>query len=92
MTQQNAALVEEAAAASESVSRQAQGLTELVGFFSSAQRAAPLPNQTERRGNSRPWQSTETTQPTPTPVFIEPVKKMAIVSSDTSADDQWEEF
>ena len=34
MTQQNAALVEQAAAASESMSEQARGLNELIGFFS----------------------------------------------------------
>jgi len=54
VTQQNAALVEEAAAASESMNEQAKGLSEMMEFFtvnassggaSSAPRAAAAPNQ-----------------------------------------------
>jgi len=49
MTQQNGALVEEAAASSEAMSDQATSLDELVGFFNTgeerARRSAPVANQ-----------------------------------------------
>ncbi len=57
--QQNAALVEQAAAASESMKEQSQALTRLMEFFNvgTAAGATPMPEQTavERRGSSRPW-------------------------------------
>jgi methyl-accepting chemotaxis protein len=43
MTQQNAALVEEAAAASEAVGQQAKTLSNMVSFFGSDQASSPLP-------------------------------------------------
>ncbi len=53
MTQQNATLVEQAAAASEAMGEQARNLNELVGFFTTDERATS--QNGERRSNSRPW-------------------------------------
>ena len=79
MTQQNGALVEEAAASSEAMSDQALSLDELVGFFNTgeerAQRSAPTLNQ---RPATRPAAATTTTR-RPTPK-----KEMG--------DSEWEEF
>ena len=50
MTQQNAALVEEAAAASHSMGEQARDLNEQVSFFTTA-------DEEERRATDRPWNS-----------------------------------
>ncbi len=60
MTQQNAALVEQAAAASESMGEEAGALANLVGFFKTNQGATSLMASatdpaTDRRSNSRPW-------------------------------------
>jgi len=54
MTQQNAALVEQAAAASESMGEQARNLSELVGFFTTDTSNSSRPAG-ERRGGERPW-------------------------------------
>ena len=54
MTQQNATLVEQAAAASEAMGEQARNLNELVGFFTT-DGASNNANSTERRSGSRPW-------------------------------------
>ena len=55
MTQQNAALVEEAAAASQSVGEQASELNELVGFFQVGEASvAPLQAPAERRSTGAP--------------------------------------
>ena len=53
MTQQNAALVEQAAAASESMDEESRALIELVQFFQMDGQAAP--RAVERRGADRPW-------------------------------------
>jgi methyl-accepting chemotaxis protein len=57
MTQQNASLVEEAAAASESMDEQAKGLTGLIGFFNTGDGSTGGNQLTtsERRRNERPW-------------------------------------
>ncbi|MEM6638389.1 MAG: methyl-accepting chemotaxis protein [Pseudomonadota bacterium] len=54
-TQQNAALVQEAAAASEELGGQAQELDELMSFFSVDGSRAPSAKQTDRRRADRPW-------------------------------------
>ncbi len=56
MTQQNAALVEEAAAASELLGSQARNLNKLMSFFSTEETADRTP-QEERRASDRPWQN-----------------------------------
>jgi len=54
MTQQNAALVEEASAASEALSEQAGVLNKLVGFFSVGSRlASPSPMHTTTQAPAR---------------------------------------
>ncbi|MGE3772639.1 MAG: methyl-accepting chemotaxis protein [Gammaproteobacteria bacterium] len=57
MTQQNAALVEEAAAASESMDQESRALLEAVGFFKHEEAAASARPTLERRGADRPWSS-----------------------------------
>jgi methyl-accepting chemotaxis protein len=52
LTQQNAALVEEASAASQSVAEQARGLNSSMQRYRVAGAAAP---PAERRGSNRPW-------------------------------------
>ncbi len=61
VTQQNAALVEESAAASESMDDEAQGLGKLIDFFKVDDRAADFASKRsakpaqERRSANRPW-------------------------------------
>ena len=61
-TQQNAAMVEQASAASESLGEQAARMDSLTGFFRTerddVERASldsPGAGDTERRGTDRPW-------------------------------------
>lgn len=92
MTQQNAALVEEAAATSEAMAGQAQNLSELMGFFdtgSSAKKsnAKSKPASTsERRSPERPFKSTGGT--------VSKTKSGAgkPAVGRTGTDDEWAEF
>lgn len=68
MTQQNAALVEEAAASSESLGEQANGLDELMRFFvlpgSSVKTHSSDDNAVdERRSEARPWSRSDSPAP-----------------------------
>jgi methyl-accepting chemotaxis protein len=86
MTQQNASLVEEAAAASESMDEQAKGLTSLIGFFNTGNASTGsnvAPNSERRSSNERPW--TKESQPKPA------VKKETKAASGGS-DSEWDEF
>jgi methyl-accepting chemotaxis protein len=89
MTQQNASLVEEAAAASESMDEQAKGLTNLISFFNTGNAASGGSSNeskatVERRSNTeRPW--TQGSQPAPA-AKVEP--KAASAGSDS----EWDEF
>lgn len=86
MTQQNASLVEEAAAASESMDEQAKGLTSLISFFNTGDDSVSSMDTVshERRSNDRPWKNEESkTQPAAT---VE--RKVA----SAAGDDEWEEF
>jgi methyl-accepting chemotaxis protein len=90
MTQQNASLVEEAAAASESMDEQAKGLTSLIGFFNVGDSASGQLNRSfaeeERRSNVRPWKEETQTQHSPKPnASLD--KKAA-----SGGDSDWEEF
>ena len=83
LTQQNAALVEEAAVASESLSEQAQSMTELMSQFqvgtASNDSAAPAV-QHERRSASRPWSDAPAAAP-------------SAPAAATGTDDQvWQDF
>lgn len=94
MTQQNAALVEQAAAASQSVGDQADGLNKLVSFFTTDRQhtqAVRTPQKMiDRRSADRPWQTVAdlnpiSNGPTGNSVLIDRV--VAIGS-----DNEWEEF
>ena len=80
MTQQNGALVEEAAASSEAMSDQATSLDELVGFFNTgeerARRSAPVANQ---RPASRPAGNSASAPRRP-------------AAKNEASDSEWEEF
>ncbi|MEO0365595.1 MAG: methyl-accepting chemotaxis protein [Pseudomonadota bacterium] len=82
LTQQNAALVEEAAVASESLSEQAQSMTELMSQFqvgTASNDSATEAVHHERRSATRPW--TDSPSATPTP------------AASTGTDDQvWQDF
>jgi len=90
VTQQNAALVEESAAASESMDEESRGLNSLIGFFKvggadlqgTSRGAAP---RVERRSAERPWsKSTRGDEPVPVP-------SMSKVATG-GGDDVWDEF
>lgn len=96
ITQQNAALVEEAAAASEAMGVQAQQLEELVAFFkvndddlktndnnSTAQEREQEPN------NISPQSPPPTTSPTNS---AKPASKNTKPSMDINSEDEWEHF
>ena len=86
MTQQNAALVEQAAASSESLGEQARSLNELVGFFSLDKADATISTPTvERRSASRPWSDPK----------VETAADTSVQEADrtgTHDEDEWEEF
>lgn len=89
-TQQNAALVEQAAAASESVGDQAEGLNKLVSFFTTnGLGTRPVEPFVEKRGTDRPWQQESTiAEPPVRSLSPEPANKIAAAGGD----DEWEEF
>ena len=89
MTHQNAALVEQASAASESMGEQAKNLNDLVDFFKTKKNGA-TEIIAERRKADRPWNggSVETTKPTKS--INQPKKVKAVMNS--SDKDEWEEF
>jgi methyl-accepting chemotaxis protein len=80
MTQQNAALVEQAAAASQSLDEQGKNLQRLVSFFETGQQAsAPQPTAVNTGLNM---------QQTP----AAPVRKPAAPQPAAQSDDEWDEF
>jgi len=89
MTQQNAALVEEAAAASESMGEQAGNLNEMVGFFKTGNSAVSH-SGVERRKDARPWggQPVATAEPDKT---VSAARHQKVVHSSTD-ESEWEEF
>jgi len=93
LTQQNAALVEEAAAASESLGDQARSLDELMAFFSTSAAAAGAKTTAapaaERRSSNRPWSASagKSSAPAKAPARTAPKKA---VHQDAGSD--WEEF
>ncbi len=82
MTQQNAALVEEAAAASESLDQQGQVLQRLVSFFDTGVTVSAPPSQIPA-----PVMTAAQSVATPTPM---PQANAASVAS--TDDDEWDEF
>jgi len=87
VTQQNAALVEESAAASESMDEESRGLNSLIGFFKvggtdlqgASRASAP---RVERRSAERPW-----SKPAPGEAPVASQSKVA-----AGGDDVWDEF
>ncbi|MFD2069679.1 methyl-accepting chemotaxis protein [Azotobacter chroococcum] len=89
VTQQNAALVQEASAASSSLAEQARHLEEAVAVFrlsAEQQRAQPQEVRGERRAASQPAQASRAEKHQPSPAK-ERARPAAAV-----AEEQWEEF
>lgn len=84
-TQQNAALVEEAAAASESMDEQAKGLIDKMSTFNTGDFSG-AGGQVERRSNDRPWSESKPAAPRAS----RPARKAAAGAS--VSNDEWEEF
>ena len=85
MTQQNAALVEQTAAVSESLESEAEALKDLVKFFkiNSADDSAQS-NPVERRGKNRPFDNKPSKE-------TSPAENFAVANSDV-VDESWDEF
>jgi methyl-accepting chemotaxis protein len=82
MTQQNAALVEEAAAAGESLEEQGKSLQQMMDFFNTGQEIAAAPRQEPRLMSRKP-------KPAAAQPARKPVSRQAPKVAD---DDEWEEF
>jgi methyl-accepting chemotaxis protein len=105
MTQQNAALVEQAAAASRSVAEQASELSSMMEKYRVGESAAARPAVSlvtgERRAENRPWSGQRGNDKSaggnavksaarPVPAFA--VKRPAIAKVANAADGEWSEF
>ena len=93
LTQQNAALVEEAASASKHLSEEADTLAELVDSFSIGNGSSASPASSpqpfvERRGADRPWSQSSNASPAPEQSATAP--QPAATGTDNA--DHWEEF
>ncbi len=104
VTQQNAALVEEAAAAADSLQEQAAALTELVGFFRvSGASSAPVASP-KLRTVTKPMQKAISSPakrssppaalsaPASAPAAAAAPRKLATAGAGAGAADDWEEF
>jgi methyl-accepting chemotaxis protein len=104
VTQQNAALVEEAAAASQSIVDQAQALNELVGHYrvgeeeltpgmAASRRMASAPIAMERREPKRPWARSgiAPVKVQPAPVAKKPAPRK-VAGNGVSSDSEWHQF
>ncbi|MCC6708470.1 MAG: PAS domain S-box protein [Gammaproteobacteria bacterium] len=91
MTQQNAALVEEAAAASESMDEESRALIELMQFFNigDAGFGGTVAPRNERRGTERPWSGNAGAKPT---AKSAPVAAARVAGGGSHDDNVWEEF
>jgi methyl-accepting chemotaxis protein len=92
VTQQNAALVEEAAAASESMDEQARGMAELVGFFrieDGAEDVMPMARPPRRQAPQAPM-ATRRSAPAQRKPSARPAPSRP--ASPPPGDDEWEEF
>ncbi|MFK7816957.1 MAG: methyl-accepting chemotaxis protein, partial [Gammaproteobacteria bacterium] len=90
-TQQNAALVEEAAAASITMNQEADELTKQMDFFKLSDKDMVTnhlksSNSADRRGASRPWQQKTTEE------VNESIVDAKKVSGSDIEDQQWQEF
>jgi methyl-accepting chemotaxis protein len=104
VTQQNAALVEEAAAAAESLEEQAQNLQAAVAIFNiggqtTTERSQPSARKTERpalstpqRGASRPLAHAAPRLAAKPSKASQPAAQTAKATPAGSSEEQWEEF
>jgi methyl-accepting chemotaxis protein len=89
VTQQNAALVEEAAAASQSMQEQAGGLAEVVGFFKTgASEKPPAPS----RARVVPMAAARQRMPAPAAKPAPVGKPARIAQAKAAVGDDWEQF
>ena len=97
-TQQNAALVEEAAAAAESLEEQANLLSEAVATFrlsaSAAWAAAPAPVSARKTATAPSALPLKQAAPAPMSLPAPPTHKLKapLTPPPSAADDDWEEF
>lgn len=87
VTQQNAALVEEAAAASESMDEQARGLQKLMGFFKTDATSEGLAMGGGSMASAPTPQSAPAPQAAPRPAAARPAP-----TKPAAGDSEWEEF
>ncbi|MBT4522003.1 MAG: chemotaxis protein [Halieaceae bacterium] len=94
MTQQNAALVEQAAAASESVGEQAASLDGLMGFFNvgSYAQVAVVHQPVHQQPKAAPALTSAPTPPSPSSPEPEPVQPTSQQSHTMDEGDEWVEF
>ncbi len=96
LTQQNAALVEQTAAASESMGEQADDLNQMMTFFTvdsdadstGKDRTEDPKNSRERRASGRPWTAAGNAEMSKQLEPQVPVRQAAV----NSGDQEWEEF
>lgn len=86
MTQQNAALVEEAAAAGESLDEQGKSLQQMMAFFNTGEEYAAEPMQQEAPVMRRPQQPARRPAAKPAPA------RAARPAPKAQDDDEWDEF
>lgn len=86
MTQQNAALVEEAAAAGESLDEQGKSLQQMMAFFNTGEEYAAAPMQQEAPAVRRPQQPARRPAAKPAPA------RPARPAPKAQDDDEWDEF
>jgi methyl-accepting chemotaxis protein len=87
MTQQNAALVEEASASSKSMEDQAQLLLDQVDFFNNGEEEEPVVQRTPKRKHS-----SEHTGKVSGRSATKAPSRVKAKRTKVSADDEWEEF
>jgi len=88
ITQQNAALAEQASAASVSMSDQSNNMTQLLGFFKAGGYSAPV---TAVAATQQPV-SVATSRPVMAATPQKPQAEAQTFSASTSSNDEWEEF
>ena len=84
MTQQNAALVEEASAAGEAMADQARGMRQILGFFTTDENALPEVQDNRQAPAARPAAPARAPAPPPT--------ELAANMDFADDDEEWEEF
>ncbi len=103
LTQQNAALVEEIAAASESMGEQAQGLADLMAFFkveegavtrlpAAAQADKTPTDPVERRSGTRPWSKPKVARKSGTAASSRNAAMASGSDAASAVDEEWESF